>query len=540
MRRSAWLALVLPVSLAACGKAAAPALSDSATGPVFTDARLTRLDASADHARIGIGAEAAARWLAARKPEILRDAAALRIVKEEIDALGFEHIRLQQTVGGIPVMGGDVIVHVAGDEVYAVSGTLVAGLRVDTAAAIGADQAKEVLRGTLATLGIARVPEDLATPELRIVPTLAGDMLVWMSSTLIDGEQPMQLEAMIDAHSGAIVQLHDALEYAAGTGAGYFNGTVALETTPISGGFSLKDPSRGNQYTADMKNKQGGTPALFTDADNAWGNGTLADRATTGVDAQYGTAETWDYYLNVHGRNGIANDGKGAFNRVHYSRSYNNAYWSDSCFCMTYGDGDGVTYNPFDSLDVAGHEMTHGVTSRTAALTYSGESGGLNEATSDFFGTMVEFYAANANDAPDYLIGEKLYKSNPDGSKALRYMFDPAKDGRSAGCWYSGVGALDVHYSSGVGNHFYYLLAEGSAPAAGPASPTCGAGAVIGIGRAAAEKIYYRALTVYFTSTTDYHAARTASLKAATDLYPAAGSTEVAQTAAAWSAAGVN
>ena len=78
---------------------------------------------------------------------------------------------------------------------------------------------------------------------------------------------------------------------------------------------------------------------------------------------------------------------------------------------MTYGDGDGVTFNPFDSLDVAGHEMTHGVTSRTANLTYSGESGGLNEGTSDIFGTMVEFYANNTNDTPDYLIGEELYKN---------------------------------------------------------------------------------------------------------------------------------
>uniref|UniRef100_UPI0013D3529C M4 family metallopeptidase n=3 Tax=Pseudomonadota TaxID=1224 RepID=UPI0013D3529C len=79
-----------------------------------------------------------------------------------------------------------------------------------------------------------------------------------------------------------------------------------------------------------------------------------------------------------------------AYNRVHYSRNYNNAYWSDACFCMTYGDGDGTTLRPLVALDVAGHEMTHGVTSRTANLTYSGESGGLNEATSDIFGTMVE------------------------------------------------------------------------------------------------------------------------------------------------------
>ena len=174
-----------------------------------------------------------------------------------------------------------------------------------------------------------------------------------------------------------------------------------------------------------MKNKQnGGT--TFTDADNVWGDGTLGNRQTVGVDAQYGTAQTWDYFKNVHGRNGIANDGKGAYNRVHYGRNYSNAFWSDSCFCMTYGDGDGRTFNPFDSLDVAGHEMSHGVTSRTANLTYSGESGGLNEGTSDIFGTMVEFYANNANDTPDYLIGEKLYKS---GSRALRSMIQPSVDG---------------------------------------------------------------------------------------------------------------
>ena len=133
---------------------------------------------------------------------------------------------------------------------------------------------------------------------------------------------------------------------------------------------------------------------------------------------------------------------------------------------MTYGDGDGTTFNPFDSLDVAGHEMSHGVTSRTANLTYSGESGGLNEGTSDIFGTMVEFYANNANDTPDYLIGEKLYKS---GNKALR-SHDPAEQRRQVSrLLVSGVGSLDVHYSSGIANHFFYLLAEGTT-----GSKTCG------------------------------------------------------------------
>ncbi len=96
----------------------------------------------------------------------------------------------------------------------------------------------------------------------------------------------------------------------------------------------------------------------------------------------------------MHGRNGIFNDGKGVPSRVHYGTNYVNAFWDGKQ--MTYGDGDGVVAGPLVSIDVAGHEMSHGVTSATANLTYSGESGGLNEATSDIFGTMVEFYSNNA------------------------------------------------------------------------------------------------------------------------------------------------
>ena len=95
---------------------------------------------------------------------------------------------------------------------------------------------------------------------------------------------------------------------------------------------------------------------------------------------------------------------------------------------MTYGDGDGTSYGPLVSLDVAGHEMSHGVTENTAGLTYSGESGGLNEATSDIFGTMVEFYANNANDPGDYLIGEQFDLKKHLG---LRRMDNPASDGSS-------------------------------------------------------------------------------------------------------------
>lgn len=275
----------------------------------------------------------------------------------------------------------------------------------------------------------------------------------------------------------------------------------------------------------------------LTSTTTTFGNGSTTNRATAGADAQYGSNETWDYFKAVHGRNGIWNDGRGSYNRVHYGSGYVNAFWDGTK--MTYGDGDGVNYGPLVSLDVAGHEMSHGVTENSANLTYSGESGGLNEATSDIFGTMVEFYAANANDAGDYLIGEEFDLKNHVG---FRRMDKPSSDGASYDCWSALVGQDDVHYSSGVGNHFFYLLAEGSGAKTinGVAhdSPTCNGSTVTGIGRDAAGKIWYRALTVYMTSSTTYAGARTATLNAARDLY-GAGSVQQNTVAAAWSAVSV-
>ena len=189
--------------------------------------------------------------------------------------------------------------------------------------------------------------------------------------------------------------------------------------------------------------------------------------------------------------------------------------------------------------------MSHGVTSRSADLVYSGESGGLNEANSDIMGTMVEWHVANPTDPGDYMIGEKVYANNP-GYLALRYMFQPSLDGASPDCYAPDLGDLDVHYSSGVANHFYYLLAEGAVVPADfaqfgvtPGTLVCnGNTAIAGIGRDAASKIWYRALTVYMTSNTDYAGARVATVQAADDLF-GAGSAQSKAVAAAWDAVSV-
>jgi len=463
------------------------------------------------------------------------DAFVVRDVIVEPD--GREHVRFDRTYRGLPVVGGDLVVHDGpAGALEGVSHELTVRPFVGSIPTLSTAQA--VVRAANEVAGTVR------TDTARLVLHALEGVIRLAYEVVVEGVQPdggpSEMHVFVDAHSAEILEQWEGIETsaAAGTGVGFFNGTVALTTDLTGGTYALRDPSRGNQYTTDMNNGTSGNGALFSDADNAWGNGTLSNRQTVAVDAQYGTAKTWDYYREIHGRNGIANDGKGSFNRVHYSSGYNNAFWQDSCFCMTYGDGDGSTFNPFDSLDVAGHEMSHGVTSRTARLVYSGESGGLNEATSDIFGTAVEFYATNGNDAPDYLIGERLYKT---GGRALRYMYRPSKDGSSADCWSKNLRRLDVHYSSGPANHFFYLLAEGSGVGAytdGTGATTCNGATVTGIGRAAAEKIWYRALTVYMTSRTNYAGARTATLAAARDL-DASGAWASA-VAAAWSAVNVN
>ena len=456
-----------------------------------------------------------------------------------VDTDGAQHVRVARSFRGMRVIGGDLVVHADRNGNFRdASHTMTRLITLPRSANLSGGRA---IQAALAAQGGSTRGKG---PELVVYARSETPVLAW--DVRVFGEQadgtPSERHVIVDAYSGAVLEAWDDIHTAAASGSGksLYSGTVGLTTDLVGGTFYLRDPSRGGNYTLNLNNGTSGG-STFTDADNAWGTGLASSTQSAAVDAQYGTAVTWDYYKNVHGRNGIANNGVGAYNRVHYSTRYNNAFWSDGCFCMTYGDGDGTSFTPLVSLDVAGHEMTHGVTSRTAALVYSGESGGLNEATSDIFGAMVEFYAANASDPGDYLIGEKIYRGGVNG---LRSMINPSSDGRSADCWYSTVKNLDVHYSSGVANHFYYLLAQGTS--AGSPSKTCvagntrvasGNGTLAGIGRAKAEKIWYRALTLYFTSSTTFAGARAATLRAAGDLY-GAGGLEATAVANAWTAVG--
>ncbi|MFJ9373576.1 M4 family metallopeptidase [Streptomyces sp. NPDC101455] len=468
------------------------------------------------------------------------------VVKDVVkDVDGTLHTRYERTYAGLPVLGGDLVVHTSpAGRTEGVTKAHAAAIKVATVTPkiSTAKAEKQAL-----TIAKAAGSDKTAADGARKVIWAGSGTPVLAYETIVGGFQddgtPNQLHVITDAATGKKLFEYQGIENATGTGKTLYSGTVSLTTTLSGTTYSLTDASRGSHKTYNLKHGTSGTGTLFTNTTNTWGTG-AASSSTTDVtaaaDAAYGAQETWDFYKDTFGRSGIKNNGVGAYSRVHYGSSYVNAFWDDSCFCMTYGDGSSNTH-PLTSLDVAGHEMSHGVTSNTAGLNYSGESGGLNEATSDIFGTGVEFYANNSSDVGDYLIGEKI-NINGDGTP-LRYMDKPSKDGGSKDSWSSTVGNLDVHYSSGVANHFFYLLSEGSGAktinGVSYNSPTSNGSTVTGIGRAKALQIWYKALTTYFTSTTKYAGARTGTLSAAAALY-GSGSTEYNAVAAAWSAVNVS
>ncbi|MFD3851433.1 M4 family metallopeptidase [Streptomyces microflavus] len=464
------------------------------------------------------------------------------VVKNVVkDNDGTLHTRYERTYSGLPVLGGDLVVHTA--PASKASGTVATTfntkhhIRVaSTTATLTKAQAEAKALKTARALD-ARQPA--AESARKVVWAGSGTpRLAW--ETVIGGLQddgaPSRLHVITDADTGKEITRYQDIK--TGTGNTQYSGSVTLDTTRSGSTYQLTDTTRGSHKTYSLNNATSGTGTLMTDADDVWGTGSGSQTQTAGADAAYGAQKTWDFFKNTLGRSGIRNDGVAAYSRVHYGSAYANAYWDDSCFCMTYGDGSGNTH-ALTSLDIAAHEMGHGVTSNTAGLTYSGESGGLNEATSDIFGAGVEFYADNSTDVGDYLVGEKV-DINSNGSP-LRYMDKPSKDGNSVDSWYSGLGNLDVHYSSGPANHMFYLLSEGSGSKTINGvtynSPTADSVAVTGIGRDAALKIWYKALTTYMTSSTNYAGARTAALNAASALY----GTNSAQYAAVGNAfAGIN
>ncbi len=510
---------------------------------------------------------------------------ATRNVFEE--ASGEAHVRLNQFYKGVRVFEGESIVHLRGGVVTEHTDALIRGLALNVSPSLSAQEALAMAHGILAPRGAyAYAPTTelvIATPtESPEKGRPAAPSLVYHVHTELENAQDgiRHTDFLVDAHTGAVLEQWNTLHTAGvtATGNSQYSGTVSIPTNSTGTTYELRDTTRGtggtfgnnvvtNANHASTSSTATGT--VYTNGTTTWGDGanyvegsstTAANGQTAAVDAMYGMAQTWDFYKNVFGRNGIDAAGTATYSRVHIGSGYDNAFWSDSCFCMTYGDG--TSFQTLTSIDVAGHEMSHGVCARTANLAYRAESGGLNEANSDIFGTMVEFmghgggtstipnYTAITSTistvggtvpAANYLIGEQLETSS--FKTPLRYMYKPSLDGASADAWSTSLKRLDVHYSSGPANHFFFLLAHGSqkdAFSGNIQSPlTNGVTSITGIGNDLAARIWYKALTAYMTSSTTYSGARTATLSACTILGYPAGSAVYTTVNNAWLAVNV-
>lgn len=516
-----------------------------------------------------------------------------QLVGTSTSADGTSHFRYQRTYHGLPVVGGDFVVHAKGGKVVGHSGDQRSAISVSTTPKVAAAASR-----SQAIAGAKVYNVDGATSSKLVVDaTGAEPALAWMTvvnGVQADGITPSRKAVLVNAQTGKTIRSsemvkslmsaatskeamarrgihHDATlttrapakvptvswstlgkqalgkgngnghgkghnqgTAAEGTGQSLTLGHVTITTTQGTSGFEMVDPNHGGNSACDMHNSQAGNCEQFTDDDNAWGDGQNDDRATAAVDVYYGAAMTWDYYNKAFGRNGIFDDGQGVPSRVHYGTGYVNAFWDGKQ--MTYGDGQGDNA-PLVAIDVAGHEMSHGVSEALANLGYSGDVGGINEANSDVFGTMVEFEANSPVDKPDFLIGE-IININGDGTP-LRYMDKPSKDGASLDCWSPATQNEDPHYTSGVGNHAFFLLANGSGQSDWGDSPTCDNSRVTGIGKDKAANIWYNAIKDYGTSNMSYADLRAGMIKSADALY-GAGSTESQAVAAAWSAVSVS
>jgi len=389
-----------------------------------------------------------------------------------------------------------------------------------------------------------RLPTAANKPEeelnaLDLTEVVDGYELAYLVRTRMQvGQLPRFFDTIVSANDGRIIDQWNTLQTAAGSGKSQYNGVVPLSTSQDGKSFKMLDPTRGSggQFGAmAITNADHGSEAgdIYTHTSNEWGDGlqykaggstTDANGQTAAVNAMWGLMNTYDMLKNVLGWLSLDGQNTASYIAAHVNTAYDNAYYSDTCKCMFIGDG--ASFNSLGAIDVVGHEMGHGITAATSGLLYFGESGGLNESSSDINGEAVEAYARAggtgaqiANSGNDWVMGKEISKN----ATPLRWLYKPSKDGSSPDAWSSSLKRLDVHYSSGPSNRMFYFLAQGSKAEKDSdyyskylvRKPA----AMSGIGTDKAYRIWFKAATTKFTQITDYKDARAKMIVAAQELY---------------------
>jgi vibriolysin len=457
----------------------AEVLMYSADGlPQYIVGDLGRIEAAQD-----TGLIATDHTLRAALPPILK---AFRLENKDLilrkvntDEQGARHYRYKQTFNGLDVVGSELVVHVdAKGSIAGINGTA----RGDISPTLGASS----IRVDAANLNIEADPRWSGVKARSIT----GSRVVYVEAADgsrhkafeqivegVRGQDPVRDKVFVNVEDGAIVAVHPQIQHARNR--------------------LTYSANNGTTLPGTLKRTETQGPVGDTAVDKAHDS----------------TLDVYDAYKLFFNRDSIDNAGMNLISTVHYSTNYCNAFWNSSQ--MTYGDGN-VSQNCLplaNSVDVAGHEITHGVTERESNLTYSGESGGLNESYSDIFGGFTEAYRLGGRDGTlsldpkVFLIGDEVLPP------FLRNMCDPAADSASADVWSSGLGGIDVHYSSGPNNLVFCLLTKGGMHPRGKTTNL-----VPSIGMDKTVRIFYKANVDLLTASSNYAAMRTAMVQAASQL----------------------
>ncbi|MEC3883943.1 M4 family metallopeptidase [Halobacillus sp. HZG1] len=445
------------------------------------------------------------------------------------DDLGMTHVKLQQEKNGVPVEGHQVTVHYDKEnKVQTVNGQfneMVEQKDMSTDAALSDAKGLEIAKEAV------KAPEQLVespSSNLVIYPFQEENHLAYKVNVNFLGENPGNWFVYVDANTGEVIDKYNALMHAdeykssKGSGIGVLGDHRNLH---ISHSNEKGVEANGTDFYLYDKSHENLDGIYTYDAQNSWDYSALQDKLFSSsdaaftddyekpaVDAHYNSEKVYEYYLEEHDRNSIDGEGMAIKSTVHFGQDYNNAFWNGRQ--MTYGDGDGEFFIPLSAgLDVAAHEMAHGVTTNSANLKYRFQSGALNEAFSDIFGALV--------DEEDWEIGEDIMAEDAiaSGRTSLRSLSDPSK---------YPVGAKYVEYGDGNGmypshmDEFYDLPLDLDNGGVHINSSIINHAAYITgeqIGKEKLGQIYYRALTVYLQPESDFSHARESLIQSAVDLY---------------------
>lgn len=472
----------------------------------------------------------------------------LRQARQDVDQLGYTHIKYSQYADNYKVEGSMYSTHLKNGKVYAFHGDLFDRIPENVVPAISEvqalERAKQHIRAKVykweisLRTGVSEIDKmyELPKGELIYAPIQGdfqkGDFRLAYKFDIYGHEPLSRTYIYVDAQNGEIIWQVNRMHTTdvEGTAETKYNGiqSITTDSTGTPEGYRLRETGRGNGiWTLNLREDENPNFTVdFWDEDNYWNN-VNENHDEVATDAHFGAEKTYDYYFETYNRNSIDNNGFKLVSMVHFGQNVFNAVWDGERAAF----GDGSNGNALTTLDIVAHEFTHGLTDFTADLIYQNESGALNESFSDIFGVAVERYATPQS--WNWLIGEEL--GNP-----LRSMSNPNDRGDpknyQGNLWHTDP-AVDnggVHINSGVQNHWFYLLVEGGSGSNDFGNPY----QITGLGFDKAAAIAYRNLSVYLTPSSQFVDARFYANLSAAELYGAC-TPEVEATTNAWYAVGL-